>query len=66
MINRPVGRAPDFTPACIVMFGVNWAWVFLVVWVAWGLLAVALLGWVVNQWMIWLDIRRAREVARYS
>jgi hypothetical protein len=66
VINRPVGSAPDFTPACIVMFGVNLAWGFMVVWVTWGLIAVAALGWVLNQWMIWLDMRRAREAARYS
>lgn len=66
MINRPTGSAPDYTPACIVMFGVNLAWVFMVVWAVWGLLAVAALGWLLNQWMLWLDLRRAREAARYS
>lgn len=41
--------APNFTQACIVMFGVNLAWVFMVIWAIWGLLAVAVTGWVVNQ-----------------
>lgn len=41
--------APDFTQACIVMFGVNIAWVFMVIWAIWGLLAVAALGWTLNR-----------------
>lgn len=44
--NRP--SAPNFTQACIVMFGVNLLWVFMVIWAVWGLLAVALVGWAVN------------------
>jgi hypothetical protein len=38
----------------------------MVVWATWGLIAVATLGWALNQWMIWLDMRRAREAARYG
>lgn len=45
--NRPA--APNFTQTCIVMFGVNIAWVFVVIWAIWGLLAVAVTGWVLNQ-----------------
>ena len=37
--------APDFTHACIVMFGVNIMWIFIVIWITWGMLAVALCGW---------------------
>lgn len=44
--NRP--SAPDFTQACIVMFGVNLLWVFVVIWAVWGLMAVAALGWAVK------------------
>jgi uncharacterized membrane protein len=40
---------PDYTQACVVMFGVNLAWVLMVIWAIWGLLAAALLGWVVNK-----------------
>jgi hypothetical protein len=66
LINRPTGSAPNFTAACIVMFGVNLSWVFLFVWAVWGLIAVAILGWLLNQWMLWLDVRRTREAARYG
>ncbi len=44
--NRP--SAPNYTQACIVMFGVNILWVFMVIWAIWGLLAVALSGWAIN------------------
>ena len=55
--------APDFTNACVVMFGVNISWIFLVLWAVWGLIAVAALGWCLNRWMIWLNARRARAYA---
>ena len=58
--------APDFTQACIVMFGVNIAWVFLLLWAVWGLIAVAVLGWCLNRWMTWLQARQAREHARFN
>lgn len=45
--NRPA--APNYTHACIVMFGVNIAWIFMVIWAIWGLLAVAVTGWIVNR-----------------
>ena len=41
--------APNYTQACVVMFGVNIAWIFMVIWAIWGLLAVAATGWVVNK-----------------
>ena len=66
MRQRPVSSAPDFTNACIVMFGVNIAWVFLLLWALWGLIAVAALGWCLNRWMHWLDMRKARQAARFN
>lgn len=53
-----MNSAPDFTKACIVMFGVNLTWIFFAIWAVWGLLAVAVLGWVVNRWLSWLERRR--------
>ncbi len=44
--DRP--SAPNYTQACIVMFGVNVLWVFMVIWAVWGLLAVAISGWAVK------------------
>lgn len=45
--DRPA--APNYTRACVVMFGVNIAWVFMVIWAIWGLLAVAVTGWILNK-----------------
>ncbi len=50
--------APNFTQACIVMFGVNLAWVLMLIWVIWGILAVAVTGWVVNQAITRIDAAR--------
>ncbi len=41
--DRP--SAPNYTDACIVMFGVNLMWILMVIWAVWGMLAVALTGW---------------------
>lgn len=60
MNNHPTQSAPNFTNACIVMFGVNLSWVFLLLWALWGLLAVAALGWSLNRWMTWLEARKTR------
>ncbi|MEM6940204.1 MAG: hypothetical protein AAF943_16635 [Pseudomonadota bacterium] len=46
--DRPRGSAPNYTQACVVLFGVNITWILMVIWVWWGLLAVALTGWLVN------------------
>ncbi|MEW9919380.1 hypothetical protein AB2B41_07185 [Marimonas sp. MJW-29] len=54
--DRPA--APDFTQACIVMFGVNITWIFMVIWAIWGLLAVAVLGWLVNKVISRIEIAR--------
>ena len=44
--DRPA--APNYTAACIVMFGVNLMWVLTVIWAVWGFLVAALAGWIVN------------------
>ncbi|MEP5728129.1 MAG: hypothetical protein ABJL67_02020 [Sulfitobacter sp.] len=54
--DRPA--APNFTQACVVMFGVNITWIFMLIWSIWGLLAVAALGWVVNKVITRIDLAR--------
>jgi threonine/homoserine/homoserine lactone efflux protein len=44
--DRP--SAPNFTQACIVMFGVNLTWIFFMIWAIWGIMAVAATGWILN------------------
>ena len=50
--------APNYTSACVVMFGVNILWAFVVSWALWGLLAVALSGWAVNAMIDRIAARR--------
>ncbi|OAN72343.1 hypothetical protein A8B82_20210 [Sulfitobacter sp. EhC04] len=45
--NRPA--APNYTQACIVMFGINLAWVLMAIWAIWGLIAAGALCWGVNK-----------------
>lgn len=53
--------APDFTTACIVMFGVNLAWILFAIWSIWGLLAALAFSYLVDKSLTYL---RARAVAR--
>lgn len=57
MNNRP-GSAPNFTYACIVMFGINIAWILVVIWAIWGLIAAAATGWGVHRVIRFIDARR--------
>ena len=50
--------APDFTQACVVMFGINLTWMLMVIWAVWGLLAVAATGWAVNRVIDRIDAAR--------
>lgn len=66
MDKHRLGRAPNYTSACIVMFGVNLTWVLLFLFAIWGLIAAVFLGLAVNRWLDWLDHRRRVEDARWS
>ena len=55
--------APNYTNACIVMFGVNITWIFMVIWAIWGLLVVMLLGAVINHLMKRLEARAQARAA---
>lgn len=39
MRDDPPGQVPDYTQACVVMFGVNLTWVLVAIWAIWGLIA---------------------------
>lgn len=56
--DRPVGRAPDYTAACLVMFGANLIWMLFALLAAFGLAAVVLAGLTLNTWISWLAARR--------
>ena len=38
------GPAPNYTNACIVMFGVTVTWILVAIWAIWGLIAAMLLA----------------------
>ncbi|MFK7745489.1 MAG: hypothetical protein AB8B47_10575 [Roseobacter sp.] len=64
MDSHKLGRAPNFTGACIVMFGVNLAWVMLFLFAVYGLAVAVFIALVVNHWVNWLDARkRATQAA---
>ena len=54
-------RVPNYTNACIVMFGVNITWILVAIWAIWGLIAAVLLAVGVNHLM---DRTRAWAAAR--
>ena len=62
------GTAPNYTKACIVMFGVNITWVLVAIWAIWGLIAAILLGLGVNHLIdrvhAWSARRRAAAIRR--
>jgi len=44
--DRPA--APNYTAACIVMFGVNLMWMLMLIWAVWGLVAATFAGWALH------------------
>ena len=55
-LDRP--SAPDFTQACVVMFGVNLAWMLIAIWALFGFLAALAAGFAVKRGIDWLGGRR--------
>lgn len=66
MENHRLGRAPNYTGACIVMFGVNLGWVLLFLFAIYGLVAAVFICLVVNHWLNWLDLRKRQAEASYA
>lgn len=68
MDDHKISRAPNYTNACIIMFGVNLAWILVAVWVTWGLVAAALLAMGINHLMTrvadWSARRHAHMIRR--
>lgn len=66
MDRHTLGRAPNYTNACIVMFGVNLAMALLFFLAIWGLVAAVFLALAVNRWLDWLEHRRHIEADRWA
>ena len=68
MNDHRLGTAPNYTNACIVMFGVNITWVLVAIWAVWGLVAAILLGCGVNVLLerisVWKTRREAASIRR--
>ena len=68
MDDRTQGKAPNYTTACIVMFGVNITWILVAIWAIWGLIAAVLLALGVNHLMdrvrVWAAARQAASIRR--
>ena len=61
------GEAPNYTTACLVMFGVNLAWIFTLIWAVWGFIFVILLGWFINHAITRYESRAmARAMPRHA
>ncbi len=56
--------APNYTNACIVMFGVNIMWIFTVIWAIWGLVFVIALGALINRAMTFFELRAKTRAAQ--
>lgn len=56
--------APNYTSACIVLFGVNITWIFTVIWAIWGLVFVIALGVLINRAMTILEVRARTRAAQ--
>ncbi|MEP1765252.1 MAG: hypothetical protein ABJJ53_01155 [Sulfitobacter sp.] len=52
------GYAPNYTKACIALFGVNLSWMLIAVWAVWGLFAVAAMAWAVHFVIGYIETRR--------
>lgn len=68
MNNKPLGRAPNYTTACIAMFGVNITWVLVLIWAVWGLVAAVLLAFglhhLIERGQVWAAHRQAASIRR--
>lgn len=63
---RPPQRVEDYTTANLVLIFVNMIWIFTVIWVQFGILAVVLAGWAINQLINRLQQHKlAVETARH-
>ncbi|WP_299627340.1 hypothetical protein [uncultured Tateyamaria sp.] len=68
MEDHRMGSAPNYTTACIVMFGVNVMMLLILAWVFWGLLAAVFLALCLNHLMdrmsVWAAARQAASIRR--
>jgi hypothetical protein len=68
MEDHRLGTAPNFTTACIVMFGVNIIIFLVTIWAFWGLLVAMFMGLCINHLIdrmtVWAAARQAASIRR--
>lgn len=62
------GKVPNYTNACVAMFGVNITWMLVAIWAIWGLLVAIALSWgvtrIIDRLPRWRRARRAAAIRR--
>jgi len=68
MEGHKMGSAPNYTTACIVMFGVNVMMALIAIWAFWGLMVAVLLALCLNHLIdrmsVWAAARQAASIRR--
>ena len=68
MDDHKLKSVPNYTNACIVMFGVNITWILVAIWAIWGLVAAMLLAFGLHHLMdrlrVWAAARQAASIRR--
>lgn len=57
MDDRTRQPAPDYTTSALFFIFINMLWIFGVIWISWGLGAVAITGVILNHLITMLDAR---------
>ncbi|APX23848.1 MAG: histidinol phosphate aminotransferase [Rhodobacteraceae bacterium] len=57
MDDRTHQPAPDYTTSALFFIFINMLWIFGVIWISWGLGAVAIIGVILNHLISMLDAR---------
>lgn len=66
MQHSTVKEAPNYLNACLVLLGVNFMWVFVLVWAVFGFFPVLVLGAVLNHCITRLAVWRRWQNAPSS
>ena len=68
MHESEVRSAPNYTTACVAMFGVNLAWILIAIWSIWGLIIAVMFCGALNHAMTriqaWAIARHAASLRR--
>jgi hypothetical protein len=66
MEQRYPKRVENYTNASLIMLLVNLLWIFALIWVSFGFLAVLFTGWVLNHLITRLAAYRARREIHWT